>query len=173
MDERRGEAFELDEQLTVIGPRLRVGEEAPGFVLEGVDPVEGSVAPIRLSDSAGVMRVLNVINSVDTSVCDIETRRWEQMSSDLPAGTRLLTISMDLPFAMARWQKEAGVGHQMVSAHKDERFATDYGVLIQEWRLLQRSVFVIDGDGRLIHVEYVADQMREPDYEAAIAAARG
>ena len=171
MDERRGEAFELDEQLTVVGRQLQVGEPAPEFALDGIDASNDAIRVVRLTDSAGAVRVLNVINSVDTSVCDIETRRWEQLSGDLPAGTRLLTISMDLPFAMARWQKEAGVGHQMVSAHKDERFGTDYGVLIKEWRLLQRSVFVIDGDGRLIHVEYVADQMREPDYEAAVTAA--
>jgi len=173
MDERRGEAFELDERLTVIGRKLQVGEAAPGFVLEGIDPVDGSVTPIQLSDSARVVRVLNVVNSVDTPVCDIETRRWEQLGRDLPAGTRLFTISMDLPYAMARWQKEAGVGHQMVSSHKDERFGTDYGVLIKEWRLLQRSVFVIDGYGRLVHVEYVVDQMREPDYEAAVTAVTG
>jgi thiol peroxidase len=97
------------------------------------------------------------------------------MRADLPPGARIYTISMDLPYAMGRWQQAAGVGHQMLSAHKDERFGVDYGVLIKEWRLLQRSVFVIDGAGRLVHAEYVADQMRQPDYRAAIdvAAATG
>ena len=104
-------------------------------------------------------------------MCDLETRRWESLARDLPTGARLYTVSMDLPYAMARWQQGAGVGHQMLSAHKDERFGRDYGVLLKEWRLLQRSVFVIDGSGRVVHAEYVADQMLQPDYQAAIDAA--
>ena len=171
MDERVGEAFELDERLTVVGRKLEVGDPAPDFELEGVDPADGSIHPVRLSDSAGAVRLLNVVNSVDTPVCDVETKRWDSMGPDLPSDARIFTVSMDLPFAMSRWQLDAGVGHQMLSSHKDEGFGRDYGVLLKEWRLLQRSVFVIDADGRLIHVEYVADQMREPDYDAAIAAA--
>jgi len=101
-------------------------------------------------------------------MCDLETKRWDNLGHHLPAGAHVLTISMDLPYAMARWQQAAGVTHQMLSAHKDERFGVDYGVLIKEWRLLQRSVFVIDSAGRVVHAEYVADQMLEPDYQAAI-----
>jgi thiol peroxidase len=79
---------------------------------------------------------------------------------------------MDLPYAQARWQTAESVAHRALSAHKNEAFAVDYGVLIREWRLLQRAVFVVGSDDRLIHVEYVADQMREPDYDAAVAAVR-
>jgi thiol peroxidase len=79
---------------------------------------------------------------------------------------------MDLPFAQARWQASEGVKHQALSAHRSEQFGQDYGVLIKEWRLLQRAVFVIDQHDRVIYAEYVADQMREPDYTAAMEATR-
>jgi thiol peroxidase len=79
---------------------------------------------------------------------------------------------MDLPFALARWTSDAGVGHAALSSHRSEDFGRDYGVLIREWRALQRSIFVIGPDGRLAHVEYVPDQMNEPDYDAAAQAVR-
>lgn len=79
---------------------------------------------------------------------------------------------MDLPFAQARWQGAEGVKHQALSSHRSEQFGRDYGVLLKEWRLLQRAVFVIDRDDRVVYAEYVADQMREPDYDAALAAVR-
>jgi thiol peroxidase len=79
---------------------------------------------------------------------------------------------MDLPFAQARWRSSEHVGHELLSAHKDEGFGRAYGVLLKEWRLLQRAVFVIDGEDRIVYADYVADQMAEPDYDAALAAAR-
>ncbi len=118
------------------------------------------------------MRLLNVINSLDTPVCHIETRRWESLRSDLPESVEVYTISMDLPYAQSRWQSAEGVTHRALSSHKNEQFAQNYGVLLKEWRLLQRAVFVIDGAGKVVHAEYVPDQMREPDYDAAIEAAR-
>ena len=168
-DERRGEAFELGEQLTVVGQKLEVGQEAPEFALEHFDG--SAMSTVRLGDSGGQVRLLNVVNSLDTPVCHVETHRWEELRGNLPAGARVYTISMDLPFAQARWQAAEGVGHQSLSAHKDESFGRDYGVLIKEWRLLQRAVFVIDPAGRIVHAEYVADQMAEPDYAAAVEAA--
>jgi len=170
--ERVGEAFELGEQLTVVGERLRPGNGAPDFALEHFDPATQAVRTVRLADSAGRVRLLNVVNSLDTPVCHLETRRWEQLRPDLPPDVVLLTVSMDLPFAQARWQAAEGVGHQALSAHKDEAFGRAYGVLLKEWRLLQRAVFAIDRDDRIVHAEYVADQMREPDYDAAVAAVR-
>jgi thiol peroxidase len=168
--ERTGEAFELGEQLTVIGRRLMVGQPAPEFALEHFDG--SAMSTVRLSDSAGSVRLLNVVNSLDTPVCHVETHRWDTLRAELPADTRVYTVSMDLPFAQARWQAAEGVTHQSLSAHKDEQFGRDYGVLIKEWRLLQRAVFVVDRDGRIVHAEYVADQMLEPDYAAAVTAAR-
>jgi thiol peroxidase len=170
--ERTGEAHELGEQLTVVGERLEPGAVAPSFTLESMDPSDNSMKQVSLADSAGSVRLLNVINSIDTPVCHVETRRWEQSRGDLPDGVLIYTISMDLPFAQARWHGAEGVSHVSLSAHKNEQFGVDYGVLLKEWRLLQRAVFVIDRDDRIVHREYVGDQMLEPDYDVAIAAAR-
>jgi thiol peroxidase len=170
MDERTGEAFELDEQLTVIGRQLQPGDPAPDFALEHFD---GSTMEIvRLADSAGKVRMVNTVNSLDTPVCHVETRQWERLRQELPPGVVVYTVSMDLPYAQARWATAESVSHAALSAHKDEAFGRDYGVLIKEWRLLQRAVFVIDPQGRVVHAEYVADQMREPDYASAMDAAR-
>jgi thioredoxin-dependent peroxiredoxin len=169
---RVGDAFELDERLTVVGRKLEPGDIAPDFTLDLVDAETSAIRPLRLTDSTGMVRLLNVVNSLDTPVCGIETRRWEDLAADLLAGVRIYTISMDLPFAQLRWQSLEGIRHQMLSAHKSEQFGRDYGVLIQEWRLLQRAVFVVDAQGRIAYSEYVADQMREPDYTAAVNAVR-
>jgi thioredoxin-dependent peroxiredoxin len=170
--ERQGEAFEFDERLTVLGRKLEPGMLAPDFTLDTFDAEQGALRTVRLTDSAGSVRVLNVVNSLDTPVCQLETRRWEDMLTDLPGSVSIQTISMDLPFAQARWKTAEGVAHQALSSHKSEQFGRDYGVLIKEWRLLQRAVFVLDGEGRIRYAEYVPDQMREPDYEAALQAAR-
>jgi thiol peroxidase len=172
VEARQDEAFELDERLTVIGRKLQPGDAAPSFALDRFDPELGAITTVRLEDSSGRVRLLNVVNSLDTPVCDVETQKWEERRAELPADVQLLTISMDLPFAQARWCAAADVQHQALSAHKNEQFGRDYGVLIQEWRLLQRAVFVLDRAGRVVHADYVADQMAEPDYALAIAAIR-
>lgn len=172
MEERTGEAFELNERLTVIGRKLRPGDAAPDFALDRFDPEASAMQTVRLGDSAGLVRLLNVINSLDTPVCHLETHRWEELRADLPPDVRVYTISMDLPFAQTRWQTAERVAHQALSSHRREQFGKDYAVLIKEWRLLQRAVFVVDRNGRIVHSEYVADQMREPDYAAALQAAR-
>lgn len=168
--ERKGEAYELGEQLTVVGRQLRPGDAAPDFSLESFDGE--TMRTVRLEDSAEMVRLLNVVNSLDTPVCHVETRRWETARGDLPPGVRIYTVSMDLPYAQSRWQQAEGVEHPALSAHKDEAFGRDYGVLIKEWRLLQRAVFVIDRDDRIVYAEYVPDQMQEPNYDAALAAVR-
>ena len=99
-------------------------------------------------------------------MCDVQTRRVD----GLFPGATVLTVSMDLPFALARWTSAAGVTHPTPSSHRSEDFGRDYCVLIKEWRELQRSVFVIDPRGRLAHAQYVADQDDQPDYDAALAA---
>lgn len=170
--ERVGEAYELGEQLTILGPRLKAGDPAPDFVLETFDPETQALRNVGLGDTGGRVRLFNVVNSVDTPVCHIETRRWEGLRGDLPTDVALATISMDLPFALARWQSAEGVGHDLWSAHKSEEFGRAYGVLVKEWRLLQRTVFVIDRADRIVYTEYVADQMAQPDYDAAVTATR-
>jgi thioredoxin-dependent peroxiredoxin len=170
MEERTGEAYEFDEQLTVVGRKLQPGDAAPDFSLEHFDG--NAMSTVGLHDTDGQVRLLNVVNSLDTPVCHIETRKWENLRSDLPENTVIYTVSMDLPFAQSRWQTSEGVSHQSLSAHKSEQFGQDYGVLLKEWRLLQRAVFVIDQDGRVTYADYVPDQMKEPDYDKAVEAAR-
>jgi thiol peroxidase len=172
IEERTGEAFELGEQLTVVGSKLKPGDIAPEFELDYFDSVQEEMKSVRLSDSAGSVRLLSVINSLDTPVCHVETHRFEDSRSDLSSDIWLYTISMDLPFAQARWHQAENVSHQSLSSHRSEQFGRDYGVLLKEWRLLQRAVFVVDKNDRIVHAEYVSDQMTEPDYRAALEAAR-
>lgn len=170
LPERTGEAFELDARLTVIGKKLQVGESAPNFSLDHLDPSDSTMHLVTLADSAGKIRLLNVINSLDTPVCHIETHQWEKRRNEFPQDVVVYTISMDLPYAQERWQKAEQVTHAALSGHRSEKFGQDYGLLIKEWRLLQRAVFVIDRNGRIAYAEYVPDQMQEPNYDAALAA---
>ncbi len=169
MTERTGEAFEFAEQLTVVGAKLQPGTPAPNFTLDSFDAAAGAMRQVQLADSAGTVRLLNVVNSLDTPVCHVETHKWEAVRASLPADVTVYTVSMDLPFAQARWQTSEGVTHAMLSGHRSEQFGQDYGVLLKEWRMLQRAVFVIDRDDQIAYAEYVADQMQEPNYDAALA----
>jgi thiol peroxidase len=173
MEERAGEAFELGERLTVVGGKLEPGMTAPPFTLDSFDSAAGTIRQIQLSDSQGKVRLLNIVNSLDTPVCHVETQRWESIRVALPPEDVVVyTISMDLPYAQARWQTNENVNHEMLSSHRSEQFGQDYGVLIKEWRLLQRTVLVIDEDDKIIYAEYVPDQMAEPDYESTVNAIR-
>jgi thiol peroxidase len=108
MHERIGEAFELEKHLTVVGRKLLPGEPAPDFQLDYLDRSDSTIHQTRLADSGKTVRLLNVVNSLDTPVCHIETHRWEHLSTELPSGVEVYTISMDLPFAQARWQSTEG-----------------------------------------------------------------
>jgi thioredoxin-dependent peroxiredoxin len=167
--ERQNEAFEGDAKLTVIGRRLQPGDRAPHFELDILEPGAAFPRAVKLSDSNGRVRILNVINSIDTPVCHIETQKWQKLRAELPKNTDVFTVSMDLPFALLRWSADENVDHPMLSSHRSDKFGIDYGVLLKEWRLLQRAVFVIDENNIIRHAEYVADQMLEPDYDKALA----
>jgi thiol peroxidase len=169
-EERIDEAFFLEECLTVIGKKLQLGQVAPDFLLDYVDLIDLTVHQASLEDSAGSVCVLSVINSLDIATCGHQTRRWEQLRSSLPPNVCLYTISMDLPHTQSHWQVAEKVIHQALSAHRSEQFGVQYGVLLKEWRLLQRSIFVIDRHNCIAYAEYVGDQRREPDYDAALAA---
>jgi thioredoxin-dependent peroxiredoxin len=168
--ERMGEAFEGDERLTILGRKLQPEDPAPEFALVHLSPT-GSTHIVHLRDTADMVRLLNVVNSLDKAG-HMETRHWEALRTDLPPGVAVYTVSMDLPHAGARWRPKADLMHQILSAHQSEQFGLDYGVLIKEWRLLQRSVFVINRRNRIAHAEYVADQHSEPNYAAAMEAVR-
>jgi thiol peroxidase len=170
MEERTDEAFEFDERLTVVGSKLHPGDVAPDFALDHFDGV--AVRAVRLADTEGKVRLLNIVNSLDTPVCHTETRHWEELRGEMPPDVQVYTVSMDLPFTQARWMRAEEITHQGLSSHRSEQFGKDYGVLLKEWRMLQRAVIVIDPQGNVVHAEYVPDQMAEPNYDAAVAAAR-
>ena len=166
VEERKGAATLRGNEFTVLGRELKVGDTAPDFELAG----PGGTT-VTLKDSAGKVRIISTVPSLDTPVCSAETRKWEARRADL-GDIAMLTISMDLPPAQARWRAEHDVEHSVLSSHRNEQFAIDYGVLIRELRYLQRGVFVVDKDGTIAHVEYVTELRSEPDYDKAIAAAR-
>ncbi len=170
MEERIGKAYVGNEQLTVIGKQLQPGETAPDFFLDYLDLTDTAVRAVHLADSAGMVRLLSVVNTLESPVCQLVTRHWEALSADLPPNACIYTVSMDLPQMQARWQDTEGVIHQALSAHRSQQFGHDYGVWLKERRLLQRAVFVIDWNDCIVYAEYVADQMGEPDYAAAMEA---
>ncbi len=169
-EERMNEAFSHEERLTVVGKKLESGQVAPDFLLDYVDLIDLTIHQASLADSVGSVRVLSLINSLDIATCGRQARRWDELRALLPPDVCLYTISMDLPHTQAHWQIAEKVIHQALSAHRNEQFGVQYGVLLKEWRLLQRSIFVIDRHDRVMYAEYVDDQQREPDYDAALAA---
>jgi thioredoxin-dependent peroxiredoxin len=168
MEERLGEAFASNEKLTVMGRQLHAGEPAPDFCLDYLDLADMAVRTISLADSKGLVRLLNVVNSLERPVCQQVTRQWEALCAALPPDVCIYTVSMDSPQMQAGWQDTEGVLHQVLSAQRSVQFGQDYGVWLKQWRQLQRSVFVIDRNDRIVYVEYVVDQLREPDYTAAM-----
>jgi thiol peroxidase len=150
----------------LAGNPVRVGQPAPDFQV-----VDNALAPVRLADTRGV-RIFTSVPSLDTPVCDTETRRFNREAAALP-GVTLYTISMDLPFAQKRWCGAAGIDRVVtLSDHRDAAFGQGWGVLWPDARLLARAVFVVDGANVVRHVEYVPEMTAEPDYAAALAAAR-
>jgi thiol peroxidase len=164
--ERQGAASLRGNPFTVIGAELKPGDMAPEFKLVGAGN-----ANVSLGDTAGKVRIISTVPSLDTPVCSTETRQWEARRADL-GDIAMITVSMDLPPAQARWTSENKVEHTVASSHKSEQFATDYGVLIKELRFLQRAVFVVGKDDKVKYVEYVQELPTEPDYDKALAAAR-
>jgi len=164
--EREGAVTMRGNPVTLVGDEIKVGDTAPDFELVGQD-----MSPVKFSDYAGKVVLISAVPSLDTPVCDTETRRWDKERAAL-GDVEMLTVSMDLPMAQKRWCGAAEVGHRTASSHRDEDFGTDYGVLMKGPRLLTRAVFVIGKDGKVKYVEYVPEVTTEPDYEAALAAAK-
>jgi thiol peroxidase len=170
MEERKGFAFAGHELLTVIGKQLHPGEPALDFCLDYLDLVDLAVRTVGLADSVGMVRLLNVVNSLDRPLCQQVTRQWEDLCTDLPPHACIYTVSVDPPQMQASFQENTGVLHQALSASRSEQFGRDYGVWLKKWRQLARAVFVIDRHDRIVYVEYIAEQRREPDYGAAMEA---
>jgi thiol peroxidase len=170
MEERIGEVFAGQEQLTVIGKRLHAGEAAPGFCLDYLDLADQVVRTVGLADSAGMVRVLSVVNSLKKLLCQRVTHRWEDLCANLPAQSCIYTISVDSPQMQARFQDDEKVLHQLLSASRSAQFGQDYGVWLQQWQQFARAVFVIDRRDCIVYVEYLANQHCEPEYDAALEA---
>jgi thioredoxin-dependent peroxiredoxin len=164
--ERPGGTTFTGNPLTVIGAELKVGDKAPDFALLAND-----LSVVTLAASAGKMRLISVVPSLDTGVCDLQTRRFNESLGTFSDGVAAYTVSADLPFAQARWCGNAGVARmQTLSDHRDMSFGTAYGTYIKELRLEQRAVFVVDASGVVRYVEYVKEMTTHPDYDAALAA---
>ena len=165
--ERSGVVTFKGNPLTLIGPGINIGSNAPDFQVLAQD-----LTTVSLADSRGKILLISAVPSLDTPVCDAQTRRFNQEAATLP-NADVLTISMDLPFAQKRWCAAAGIDRvKVLSDHRDASFGRAYGVLIKELRLLARSIFIVDGGGTVRYAEYVPEVTSHPNYDAALVAAR-
>lgn len=154
----RGNAMPLE------GDALAVGQTAPDFTLTGID-----MKPVGLADTAGV-RVVNVLPSLDTPVCDAQTRRFNEEATK-NSDIQVLAVSRDLPFAQKRWCAAAGVENVLtLSDYKDGSFGANWGVMIEPLQIHSRAVFVLDADNKIVHAQYVGEMSEHPDYDAVLAA---
>ena len=153
--------------LTLIGPELQAGDHAPDFTV-----VDGTLSPVNLEKTGHNVRIISVVPSLDTPVCDLQTKRFNEEAAKLP-GVDILTVSMDLPFAQKRWCGAFGVDRiKMLSDHRSGSFGEAYGTLIKDLRIESRAIFVLDSDNLIRYVEYVKEVADHPNYDAALAAAK-
>lgn len=154
-------------QVTLLGNEVNVGDKAPDFKVLAND-----LSEVSLENTKGQVRLITSVPSLDTGVCDAEIRRFNQEASQID-NVKILTVSVDLPFAQKRWCAAAGIENvQTLSDHRDLSFGEAFGVAIQELRLLARAVFVVDSSDTVTYVEYVSEATEHPNYEAAIEAAK-
>lgn len=157
----------LGNPVTFPGKQLQVGDKALDFNLTATDLSKKSLA-----DFEGKKKVLSIVPSIDTGVCSVQTRRFNQELSELE-DTVVITVSVDLPFAQGKWCAAEGLENAiMLSDYFDHSFGKAYSVLINEWHLLARAVLVLDADNKITYTEYVDNINTDPDYEAAIAAVK-
>ena len=166
--ERKGIITFRGNPFTLQGNPVKQGDKAPDFRLLAND-----LSPRTLDNYKGKTLVLSVVPSLDTGVCDMQTRRFNNEASALGEHVRILTISCDLPFAQARWCGAAGVTQlETLSDHYELSFGMAYGVVIKELRLLTRAIFVVDKAGMITHSQIVPEVSTEVDFDAALAAAK-
>jgi thiol peroxidase len=165
MEERMGLVTMKGKPLTLVGSDVKIGEKAPDFVA-----IDNNLAAVRFSSYHGKICIISSVISLDTPVCDIQTKKFNDEASRLGPNVVILTISMDLPFAQKRWCGAAGVDRiQTLSDYRDTSFGTSYGVLIKELRLLARAIFLVDRKGVLQYKELVKEVTHEPDYNAVLS----
>ena len=165
--EREGATTFKGSPLTLIGPELKPGDPAPDF-----EAIDMTMKPVKLSDTAGKVRIFSVVPSLDTPVCDMQTKRFNDEAGKLD-NIEFYTISVDLPFAQRRWSDAFAIDKvKMLSDHRNASFGSAYGTLIKDWRMESRAIFVVDKEGKIAHAEYVKEVADHPDYEAALAKAK-
>jgi len=166
--ERTGIILFKGNPMTLLGPDVAVGADAPDFQVVNTD-----LQPVSLNDTRGQIRLITVVPSLDTPVCDTMTRTFNQEAAKLPDDVAVYTVSMDLPFAQRRWCGNAGIDKvKTLSDYQERDFGLNYGMLIKELKLLARGVFVIDRVGKVAYREIVKEVTAEPDYQAALAAVK-
>jgi thiol peroxidase len=165
--ERPGAVTLKGNPLTLIGPELEVGDTAPAF-----ECVDAGLKPVTLAQTGNSVRIFSVVPSLDTPVCDAQTKRFNDEVGG-QTSLEVLTVSMDLPFAQKRWCGAFGVDNvKMLSDHRDASFGMNWGTLIKELRIESRAIFVVDQQNIIRHVQYVKEVADHPDYEGALAVAR-
>ncbi len=164
MKERKGLVTIKGNPLTLLGNEIRTPANAPD-----VELLDNDLKPVKLSSFRGKICVVTSVPSLDTAVCDTETRRFNQEATNMGPDVVVLTISMDLPFAQKRWCGAAGVNNVItLSDHRDASFGTAYGVLIKELRLLARAIFIVDREGMIRYTQMVGEVTNEPDYNSVL-----
>ncbi len=152
--------------LTLLGPDIKVGDNAPDFFV-----LDTKLAEVRMADFSEKTKIISVTPSLDTAVCDLQLRRFNSEAASMPHDVVVLNISMDLPFAIERFCTTAGIDKaKALSDHRDAAFGMAFGVLIKELRLLARSIFIIDKNNTVRYKEIVSEQSSHPDYERALRA---
>ena len=166
MNERQGLVTFKGNPLTLVGNEVKVGDSAPDFMALAND-----LSAVSLSSYRGKPIIISSVPSLDTPICDMSTRRFNEEAINYGDDVAILTVSMDLPFAQARWCGAAGVKNVVtLSDYKDASFGMQYGLLIKELRLLARAVFVIDKNGKIQYLELVPEIAQEPNYDSALEA---
>ncbi|MEJ2157483.1 MAG: thiol peroxidase [Desulfobacteraceae bacterium] len=165
----RAEAITLHgNPLTLVGKEVTMGSPSPDATL-----VDKELNAVKLSDYRGKVVIISSVPSLDTPVCDMQTRRFNSEAANLGDDVVILTVSMDLPFAQSRWCGAAGVEQVItLSDHRDAAFGEAYGLLIKELRLLGRAVMVLDREGVVRYYQLVKEVGEEPDYDAALEAVK-
>ena len=166
MDIERKNAVTLKgNPFTLVGPEIKVGQKAPDFTA-----LAGDLSPVTLASSKGKTRLICSVPSLDTPVCDAETRRFNEETARM-SGVEALVVSVDLPFAQGRFCQMAGIKNvKALSDHRDVSFGRAWGTLIKELRLLSRAIFVVDANDKVQYVEYVKEVAQHPNYEKALNA---
>ncbi|GBC95377.1 putative thiol peroxidase [bacterium HR16] len=166
--ERPGAVTFKGQPMTLVGPELKPGDKAPDFTI-----IDQSLQPVSLKNYAGKVILLSVVPSLDTGICSAQTKRFNEEAAKLPEDVAILTVSMDLPFAQARFCGAENIDRvKVLSDHRDASFAQAYGTLVKELRLECRAIFVIDRNGVIRYVEYVPEIASYPNYDAALEAVR-